>query len=116
MRFEMTKKYCIIGENIHVLTANYDASIAAGSLMWNLGQNEAYKQMMELVDWEISEASLHKLKKQCNKLDIKKTKKMAAKPAIIANRRAHQAQWHDKSQYRTSLLQAQDHARQTAPT
>ena len=105
-----------LGEPLHVLTGNYDAQVAAGSLIWNLGQAEAFRQTMDLVDWKLSAASIKKLEYQAKELKKKAEVNLQAKPAMRAKRIAKQNQYTDTSKYRTAAQQATDYARSVSAT
>ena len=105
-----------LGEPLHVLSGNYDAQVAAGSLIWNLGQAEAFRQTMELVDWKLSAASIKKLEYQAKELKKKADVNLQAKPAMRAKRIAKQNQYTDTSKYRTAAQQANDYAKSVSST
>ena len=104
----VNRRLIVKGEGIHVSANNFDASVAAGSLIWNLGQKEAFRQSLETVGWTISDTALRKLGMQ-EKLQAAKTiKNLSLKPQIRAKRMRSQAQYTDTSKYRTSQQQAND--------
>ena len=109
----VNRRLIVKGEGIHASSSNFDGSVAAGSLIWNLGQVEAFRQTMKLVNWEISEPSLKKLAVQSKKQAAKSVKNLALKPVIRAKRTANQAQYRSTASYRTSKEQASDLAAQT---
>ena len=94
-----------------MLTGNYDAQVAAGSLIWNLGQADAFRQSMDLVNWQLSRTSIKKLQYQENLLKKKAETNLLTKPAMRAKRVAKQAQYKDTSKYRTAAQQAKDYAK-----
>ena len=103
-----------LGEPLHVLTGNYDAQVAAGSLIWNLGQAEAFRQSMDLVNWQLSTASMKKLEYQEKCLAKKAQSTLLSKPAMRAKRIAKQQQYTDTSKYRTSAQQAKDYVKKNS--
>ena len=104
----VNRRLIVKGEGIHVSANNFDASVAAGSLIWNLGQKEAYRQCLETVGWTISDKSLRKLERQERSQAAKSIKNLSLKPKIRAKRTRNQQQYTDTSKYRTSHQQAQD--------
>lgn len=104
-------KMTYLGEPLHVLTGNYDAQVAAGSLIWNLGQAEAFQQSMELVDWKLSNTSMKKLEYQSKVLAKKAETNLQTKAAMRAKRIEKQDQYTDKSKYRTAAQQAAEYAK-----
>ena len=104
----VNRRLIVKGEAIHVSTNNFEASIAAGSLIWNLGQKEAFRQSLETVGWTICERSLKKLGIQQRKQAAKAIKNLTLKPQIRAKRMRNQQQYKDTSKYRTSQQQADD--------
>lgn len=109
----VNRRLIVKGEGIHVSANNFDASIAVGSLIWNLGQIEAYRKSLESVGWTISETALRKLDMQERKQAKKTIKNLSLKPQIRAKRMRNQCQYTDTSKYRTSLQQADDLASRT---
>ena len=104
----VNRRLIVKGEGIHVSSNNFDASVAAGSLIWNLGQKEAFRQALESTGWTISDTALRKLGVQ-EKLQAAKTvKNLSLKPQIRAKRMRNQAQYTDTSKYRTSVQQANE--------
>ena len=95
------------------MTGHYDAQVAAGSLIWNLGQAEAFRQSMELVGWELSSTSMKKLEYQSKRLKTKAETNLKTKPIMRAQRIAKQNQYTDTSKYRTSAQQAKEYAKTT---
>ena len=110
----VNRRIIVKGEAIHVSTNNFEASIAAGSLIWNLGQKEAFRQSLETVGWTICERSLKKLDIQQRKQAAKSIKNLSLKPQIRAKRMRNQQQYTDTSKYRTSQQQANDLATKSA--
>ena len=104
----VNRRLIVKGEGIHVSSNKFDASVAVGSLIWNLGQKEAFRQGLETIGWTISDTALRKLGVQ-EKLQAAKTiKNLSLKPQIKAKRTRNQAQYTDTSKYRTSVQQAND--------
>ena len=104
----VNRRLIVKGEGIHVSSNNFDASIAVGSLIWNLGQKNAFQRGLETVGWTISETALRKLGVQEKLQEAKSIKNLSLKPQIRAKRMRNQAQYKDTSKYRTSLQQAND--------
>ena len=80
-------------------------------MIWNLGQAEAFRQSMELVNWELSSASMKKLEYQQNCLTKKAQSNLLSKPAMRAKRIAKQNQYTDTSKYRTSAQQVKEYVK-----
>ena len=93
------------------MTGNYDAQVAAGSLIWNLGQAEAFRQSMDLVNWKLSATSMKKLEYQEKILTKKAQTNLLSKPVMRAKRIAKQDQYTDKSKYRTAAQQVKEYVR-----
>ena len=86
--------------SLHVATPMFDGITAVASTLFNFGDKEAARKMMNLVGWTVLDGNLHALDRAENKRDSKVEAKIKKKAITKLNRVKNQKQYNNATKWR----------------